>query len=748
MSKLYPPIIEGIIPAFYANDDGTANLVVPFSMNPTVSWNEVGNIRLQLKTVQNLNTRLVDTGYYTDYFQKDKIIFSFTEQAVKENLNIGQHYKVQIAYQDIDGDVGYYSTVGVTKFTTKPTIYIEKLNEGIKNYHQYTYIGVYQNINDKTEKVYSYEFNLYNENDNLIKTSGELIHDNTQNTQLGSSEDKFDIMNDLEEDKIYYLQYKVTTINGLIEYSPKYKIIQKQSINVDIQGKLTAEVDNENGCVRLFINTDNSVIGDFSILRSSIKDNFTEWHELYKFRLQSQLTHKLEWIDFNVEHGVEYKYALQQFNSHGIKSNKQFSVNIIPYLEHSYLYDGERQLKIKFNPKVSSFKDILLEQKINTIGGKYPFIFRNGNVYYKEFPISGLISYQTDEDFFFIKQQEEYNPVTNLTYENINNEKDFKLEVLKWLNNGKPKLFKSATEGNYIVRLMNASLSPTDQLGRMLHTFSTTASEIADYTYDNLLKYNIARIKNPIYQNLNWKTIDITTGLREDYTVNFNEKEMLSLLIEDGTPEDLILIINGQNYGDANPNNNTYVDSDSNEIEEEIDDGLDDSHENTWVEGVGTNNYGFIAQLDKNGKYYIDLKNNNKITAVRFIDKSIQHKGLLTYAYNNIEKSNFDSIIDYSLESFSNSYENQTYDIISEIENENTTIQKINYIYATVTSSSRDTTLNFDGRIIDVKDIGEYKMYDFDRVNSLICGDGLRVDIMCDIQKVVYEGGENNESST
>jgi len=39
-------------------------------------------------------------------------------------------------------------------------------------------------------------------------------------------------------------------------------------------------------------------------------------------------------------------------------------------------------------------------------------------------------------------------------------------------------------------------------------------------------------------------------------------------------------------------------------------------------------------------------------------------------------------------------------------------------------------------------------MYDFDRVNSLICGDGLRGDIMCDIQKVIYEGGENNESST
>ena len=50
-------------------------------------------------------------------------------------------------------------------------------------------------------------------------------------------------------------------------------------------------------------------------------------------------------------------------------------------------------LKIKYNPKVSSFKTDLLESKMETIGSKYPFIFKNGQVEYKEFPISGLISY-------------------------------------------------------------------------------------------------------------------------------------------------------------------------------------------------------------------------------------------------------------------------------------------------------------------------------------------------------------------
>ena len=67
-----------------------------------------------------------------------------------------------------------------------------------------------------------------------------------------------------------------------------------------------------------------------------------------------------------------------------------------------------------------------------------------------------------------------------MTVKNTNIEKEFKLEVLDWLTNGEPKLFKSPKEGNYIIRLMNVSLSPNDTLGRMLHTFSATAYEIGD----------------------------------------------------------------------------------------------------------------------------------------------------------------------------------------------------------------------------------------------------------------------------
>jgi hypothetical protein len=60
------------------------------------------------------------------------------------------------------------------------------------------------------------------------------------------------------------------------------------------------------------------------------------------------------------------------------------------------------------------------------------------------------------------------------------------MEVLEWLTNGKIKLFRSPAEGNYIVRLMNTSLSPNDTLGRMLHTFTSTAYEFDNNDFDSL----------------------------------------------------------------------------------------------------------------------------------------------------------------------------------------------------------------------------------------------------------------------
>nr|DAF37639.1 MAG TPA: hypothetical protein [Caudoviricetes sp.] len=67
-------------------------------------------------------------------------------------MRVGQFYKFQIAYIDKDDKVGYFSTVGVGKYTSKPNIYINQLTDGIINTHQFHYIGFYSQENgDKTE---------------------------------------------------------------------------------------------------------------------------------------------------------------------------------------------------------------------------------------------------------------------------------------------------------------------------------------------------------------------------------------------------------------------------------------------------------------------------------------------------------------------------------------------------------------------------------------------------------------------
>jgi hypothetical protein len=85
---------------------------------------------------------------------------------------------------------------------------------------------------------------------------------------------------------------------------------------------------------------------------------------------------------------------------------------------------------------------------------------------------------------------------------------------LDWLNNGKTKLLKTTAEGNYLVRLLNVSLQPTDSLGRMLHTFNATAIEIEDNEFE---------AKMETVELLNESSIKITT-LNETNLNNFNQQ--------------------------------------------------------------------------------------------------------------------------------------------------------------------------------------------------------------------------------
>ena len=564
--KLYPPAIEGKLPAFA----GTS-INIPFSFNRAVSVNDLDQdtpLCLRLKTVKT--NRDLST-FYGQYIY-NKATGSYHANFVltdKVDLIPGTFYKVQIAFVNKNKEIGYYSSIGIIKCTTYPIIEIPSLTSNY--FGNYEYVGSYKQPsnqgNDSTEKAYSYCFELKDIEGNIVSTSGTLIHNSSYDNSTEESHDSWTLRKNLIEGIPYYLTYKVTTMNGLECESPSYPIIAQESVNSTLQDKcdLIAIHNFEDGYIKLVLRpkVKHGIInGSFVLARASSEDNFESWNEIYRFSYKNLHVYGdigesanlisvhpdfwdrndlILWEDFTVQQGVKYIYSIQAFNAKGLYSNRMINKKweldyldrdmdlnhnykepdgydeyrkgyyykatddeVIVDFEDMFLFDGERQLKIRFNPKVTSFKSTVLESKVNTLGGKYPFVFRNGNVEYKEFPIAGLLSLISDPDERFLKgiqttkllyrseatgNEEISAGDTHVTRDNLRREREFKMEALKWLTNGQPKLFRSPSEGNFIVRIMNVSMSPLDVVGRMLHSFSGTAYEIADYNFDNLNKY-------------------------------------------------------------------------------------------------------------------------------------------------------------------------------------------------------------------------------------------------------------------
>ena len=171
--RLYPPQLDGTLPAFTG-----ATVVVPFAMNKAVSLSEVTGFRLKIKTT--LNDILINDNapIESTNFTNSSVIFDIS--SIISQLKIGNYYKFQIAYVDQDEESGYFSTVGVIKYTTKPTVAIKNLVEidgnatlvsYIGEYSQYKLNENYDNINDVTEKVAYYKYEVYDLNDVLIEDS-------------------------------------------------------------------------------------------------------------------------------------------------------------------------------------------------------------------------------------------------------------------------------------------------------------------------------------------------------------------------------------------------------------------------------------------------------------------------------------------------------------------------------------------------------------------------------------------------
>ena len=60
------------------------------------------------------------------------------------------------------------------------------------------------------------------------------------------------------------------------------------------------------------------------------------------------------------------------------------------------------------------------------------------------------------------------------------------------------------------MRLLNTSLSPNDTVGRMLHTFTSQAYEVEEYSYDKLKEYGLTQKQDFIETIPKWSTVQMS----------------------------------------------------------------------------------------------------------------------------------------------------------------------------------------------------------------------------------------------
>lgn len=238
--------------------------------------------------------------------------------------------------------------------------------------------------------------------------------------------------------------------------------------------------------------------------------------------------------------------------------------DILIDFDEIYFNTIESSLKINLDAEISNYKYITQESITNTIGSQFPFIRRNGNVNYKQFSLKGLLTCAIEDEQAFLNYENKYGfynsyynswkqynnistlydqyPIVssalsaitaNTTTETLQTiltkdiqdldnylkkhtnknilwtddylwERFFREQVEKFLCNGKPKLFRSATEGNVLVFLNNVSFTPNKTLGRRIYEFSAQCTQIAEATVQNLKKYGI--IENDL-QEVNYRYI-------------------------------------------------------------------------------------------------------------------------------------------------------------------------------------------------------------------------------------------------
>ena len=569
-NTLYPPTVQTFMPAFVYNTSAK----VYFSLSPFNESTQIKKVHVSVvNQLNNENALKTTTGIYVDKMSYDTSVGMYFVEiptiAMQNNtFNINQFYKIQLRFDQTsedqssnigpntsDADLNTYllnhqesfsewSTVCLIRPIAQPFFAIKPFdtqaegstiafNKGIIPISGSLYFAAIDSEGNlkvnksETETMQSFKLDILGESDKVVLSSP-LIYTG-DNLNPNSIYYRMDLQGLNTDTTIKFkLRVTATTVNQYV-YTNTYEFQIAEYLEEEkFKPIVKVDMDNENGVANLSIKNEESVFGIIYVKRSSSISDFKEWEDIYSAKIAGPIDLKI--ADNTVGSLVWYRYSVQLENSRGALTQVFRSTKFLPDFYDAIFSRGSRQLKLKYNYKISSFKPVVNRSKIDTLGGRFPKFAENAVLNYKQFSISGLIAADLDAHQKFLNKQsyfgndhsnylvykEKYgikdlvrNDVEGYVKENgeaITStwydwfwEREFREEVVKWLNDGEPKLYRSMTEGAMVVMLTDVSLTPNASLGRMMWDFTATVYEIAEADslsdLDTLGIYSITKVK-------------------------------------------------------------------------------------------------------------------------------------------------------------------------------------------------------------------------------------------------------------
>lgn len=500
MMTKFPPIIDYSLKPFA----GPAELAINFTL--PIGYQQDSGDQIEYKILNNKNNQSIlesDGTIVSTLFSSFEIngqIGSFSISIPQIEDDTESILKLQLRFANGITNHSEWSTVCYLKQIIEPTLSIVNAENGntLLISESPVFYGIC-NFNESAEVQDKYCFVLKDIFSGEEYNSGWLNH----NLDKVDSYVFSHLLNDFTN---YRLTYTIRTKNNYEKSISADFLTSFYLIEDDLGLSINAKNNFENGSILLDITNNEDFIGNLMIRRTSDKSNYTIWEDLSYLSVLNRKAN-ISYEDFYIESGTTYKYGIQKININGYRSYLVKSKNIKADFEDIFLVSNGESIKIKYNPQVNNLKRNLLEIKQDTIGNKYPFILKNGHSNYFSFTLGGLISYYAENENNLYRlttaatSLNEYGQIIspevnlhtlNLTNENIYNERLYRSRIESFLTNGKAKLFKSPVEGNMVIYLMQVSLSPKNELGRMLYSFTSTAYEIAEGdTLQSLTDLNI-----------------------------------------------------------------------------------------------------------------------------------------------------------------------------------------------------------------------------------------------------------------